>query len=115
MAISHSPGFRAATLKLRCGVWEKKLSVVLWLGGEAAGEARNRLPIPEVMTPGCMPTNGVSNERMPRIRWRLRAVAASRRSTTSAARIPPIEWPSSTMSVVGHSNGDNLRTRGTES
>lgn len=64
--VCHSPGFRAATLKLRCGVWEKKSSVVQLDGGGLAGEDRKRLPIPEVMMPGFMPRNGESNETIPR-------------------------------------------------
>lgn len=93
--------------------------MLLSFAGDGAG--RNRLAMPDTMIPGCSPSNGASSEMVPRMRCRnwlpfvpgYLAVSwrGPRRSgkggltinTISAANSPPIECPTSTMSVFGDS------------
>src|SRR5690349_17197928 len=96
---------------------------------DGLGAGRKRLAMPETTMPGWRPSSGASRETVPKIRWRKgdddalydgRAgweglcqplpLVSPRESqgthtskTTSAASRPPIEWPTSTTSVVGDS------------
>lgn len=78
-------------------------------GGSGAG--RKRLLIPLEITPGWMPKNGVSKFIVPKIRWKKGwpvAGVLDGFKATSAAKIPPMLWPSKTISVPYLVFGCNL-------
>lgn len=69
--------------------------------------------MPEPTSPGCMPRKGVSKFMVPRM-WCLKGgeevAPGGGFRATSAARMPPIEWPRSTISVLEFSWGSSLRS-----